>query len=111
MGLNAALGSLPSDRGTESAVLTILEIMRLRPGEWMAPCDLTPRAAHSEHAVSVLLSVLAANKVLHCDGERYCYVYDRFVELDIERFVRRSRQHQKFTQNNVAKFRDLYGRP
>ena len=110
MGLNAALSGLPSDRGTEAAILTMLEILRLRAGEWVRPGDLTSRVGRSEQSVGVLLSLLAEHRVLTTDGERYRYVYDRVVDLEIERFVRRSRQHQRFTQNNVAKFRDLYGR-
>ena len=110
LGLNGAMSGLPSDRGTEAAVLAMLEIMRLRAGEWLRAADLTSRVGLSEQSVSVILSVLAEHRVLNKDGERYRYVYDRVVDLDIERFVRRSRQHQRFTQSNVAKFRDLYGR-
>lgn len=110
MGLNSAMAKLPGDRRTETAVHTVLEMLRARAGEWACAGDLTSRVGQPEPAVRVILSVLAESRVLQNDGDRYRYVYDRVVDLDIERFLRRSKQHQRFTQNNVAKFRDLYGR-
>jgi hypothetical protein len=67
------------------------------------------REGGPEALIAVVLLELADAYVLHRDGVRYAYMRDPVVELDVERFMRRTDSHDAFVQTNVAKFRDRYG--
>ena len=57
----------------------------------------------------MILSSLAAGYILKADGDEYRYARDPVVELDVQRFLRRSGQHSQLVQDNLARFRDRYG--
>ncbi len=88
----------------------VLELMRIHVGEGLSPAEVGRRLQRPEDAVRTILSELAGGFVLTREGERYRYDRDALIDLDIQRFLRRSQQHAQFTQNNVAKFRDRFGR-
>lgn len=109
MSLDRALTGLPGDRATETAVREILEVMSVHAGEWMSASDLSVRLKRQDSTVSVILSCLASGYVLKADGNRYRYERDPVLELDVQRFLRRSGAHSQLAQDNLAKFRDRYG--
>lgn len=100
---------MPDDRGTENTVREVLQLMSRHPGEWMRASDVSHFVEHSEHAVAVILSTLADGYVLSSDGDRFRYVRDPLVDMDIQRFLTRSAAHSQHVQNNVALFRNRYG--
>lgn len=100
---------LPSDRSTEDAVRDILEIARVHTGEWLGASEVARRLQRPEESVRVILSRLAEGRVLNRDGDRFRYDSETLLDLDVERFMRRSQQHTQFQQNNLAKFRDRFG--
>ena len=70
MSLHTALERLPGDRGTESTVREVLELMAIRVGEWLDAGDVATRLERPEASVRVVLSRLAEAHVLRADGER-----------------------------------------
>jgi hypothetical protein len=100
---------LPGDRETENTVREVLEVMSAHSGEWMRPADIAGSLRRACASISVILSCLASGHVLRADGDRYRYVSDPVVELDVQRFMRRSGAHSQLAQNNLARFRDRYG--
>lgn len=100
---------LPGDRETENAVREVLEVMSSHSGEWMQTADVAGSLRRAGSSISVILSCLASGHVLRADGDRYRYVADPVVELDVQRFMRRSGAHSQLAQNNLARFRDRYG--
>jgi hypothetical protein len=109
MGLDRALHGLPDDRGTENMVREVLQLMSRHSGEWLATSDVSRRVEAPEPRISVILSKLADGFVLFSDGDRYRYVHDPVVDLDVKRFLTRSEVHSNLAQNNLARFRDRYG--
>ena len=83
--------------------------MSSRAGQWMRATEVSNRLKKSDSAVSVILSSLASGYVLETDGDRYRYVKDPVLELDLQRFLRRSGAHSQLAQDNLARFRDRYG--
>lgn len=110
MSLNSALDRLPCDRTTEDAVRDILELMRIHVGEWLSAPEAARRLQRPEESVRVILSKLAEGFVLHTDGSHFRYDRDALIDLDVEQFMHRSQRHTQFAQNNLAKFRDRFGR-
>jgi hypothetical protein len=109
MSLRKAIDRLKTDRATEKAVREVIELLRLHSGEHFASADVARRLGRPEALIAVVLLELADAYVLHRDGVRYAYMRDPVVELDVERFMRRTDSHDAFVQTNVAKFRDRYG--
>ena len=100
---------MPGDRATENAVREVLELMSSHAGEPLTPDRVADRLNRPEHSVQVVLSSLAAGYILKADGDAYRYERDPVVELDVQRFLRRSGQHSQLVQDNLARFRDRYG--
>jgi hypothetical protein len=109
MGLRQAIGRLPGDRATENTVREALELFRIHDGEPLAPHEVARRLERPEAVVSVVLSALTECFVLRCDGSRFTYHRDSSIDLEIDRFMRRTDTHSAFVQSNVAKFRERYG--
>ena len=109
MGLDRALHGLTDDRGSENAVREVLQLMSRHPGEWMRTADVARTVEHPEHSVAVILSRLADGFVLHADGDRFRYDRDPLVDMDIKRFLTRSEAHNRFAQDNLARYRDRFG--
>jgi hypothetical protein len=109
VGLDRALRGLPGDRATENAVREVLVLMSAHAGESLTVEQVSIRLERSEHTIRVILSSLAAGFVLKAEGDAYSYVRDPVVELDVQRFLRRSGQHSQLVQDNLARFRDRYG--
>jgi len=110
MGLDRALHGLPGDRATEGVVREVLQLVSAHAGEWMSANDVSRRLERPEPSVAVILSKLADGYVLHSDADRYRYDRDPVVDLDVKRFLHRSEAHTQLAQNNLARFRDRYGR-
>jgi DNA-binding IclR family transcriptional regulator len=100
---------MPGDRATENAVREVLELMSSHAGESLTPDRVADRLNRPEHSVQVILSSLAAGYILKADEDAYRYERDPVVELDVQRFLRRSGQHSQLVQDNLARFRDRYG--
>lgn len=109
MGLDRALHGLPDDRVTENTVREVLQFMSRHAEQWLCTSDISHRVEVPENRVSVILSKLADGFVLFSDGDRYRYVHDPVVDLDVKRFLTRSEVHSSLAQNNLARFRDRYG--
>jgi hypothetical protein len=109
MGLDRALHGLPDDRGTENTVREVLQLMSRNAEEWLCTADVSRRVAAPESRIAVILSKLADGFVLFSDGDRYRYVHDPVVDLDVKRFLTRSEVHSQFASNNLARFRDRFG--
>jgi len=109
VGLDRALHGLPDDRGTETTVREVLQLMSRHAGEWMRSADVSRSVERPERSVAVILSTLADGYVLNSDGERFRYVHDPVVDMDIQRFLNRSAAHSQHVQNNVALFRNRFG--
>ena len=100
---------MPGDRSTENAIREVLELMSSHSGESLTAGRIAGRLNRSEHSVEVILSTLAAGYILKADGDAYRYERDPVVELDVQRYLRRSGQHSQLVQDNLARFRDRYG--
>jgi hypothetical protein len=100
---------MPGDRATENAVRDVLLLLSAHPEESLSAQRVADRLKRPEHAIQVILSSLAAGYVLAAEGNAYRYVRDPVVELDVQRFLRRSGQHSQLVQDNLARFRDRYG--
>ena len=100
---------MPGDRATENAVRDVLLLMPAHPDEPLSAQRVADRLKRSEHSIQVILSSLAVGYVLAVEGDAYRYVRDPVVELDVQRFLRRSGQHSQLVQDNLARFRDRYG--
>jgi hypothetical protein len=109
LSLRRALDRLHVDRATEHAVREVLQLMRVRAGESLSAAEVARRLERSEPLVSVIRLELADAFVLQRDGVNYSYSSDPVVEMDVERFVRRSEGNSAVVQTSVAKFRDRYG--
>jgi hypothetical protein len=109
LSLRRALDRLHGDRATEITVREVLQLMRVRAGEPLTADEVARRLERPEAEVAVILLELAAAFVLHRDGLSYSYSSDPVVEMDVERFVRRSQGNSAVVQTSVAKFRDRYG--
>jgi DNA-binding IclR family transcriptional regulator len=109
MGLDRALHALPDDRGTENTVREVLQLMSRHAGEWMRVTDVSRTLEHPESRITAILSTLAEGYVLLADGDRFRYERDPLVDLDIKRFLARSEAHNRFAQDNLARFRDRRG--
>jgi hypothetical protein len=109
MGLDRALHGLPDDRATENTVREVLQLMSRNSGQWLCTADVSRRVEAPEPRIAMILSKLADGFVLLGDGDRYRYVHDPVVDLDVKRFVTRSEVHSNLAQNNLARFRDRYG--
>jgi len=107
--LDRALRGLPGDRATESAVRDVLELLSAHASEWLSAGEVSHRLKRPDSSVSVILSCLASGYVLKADGERYRYLRDPVVDLDVQRFLRKSGAHNQLAQDNLARFRDRYG--
>ena len=100
---------MPGDRSTENAIREVLELMSSHSGESLTAGRIAGRLNRPEHSVEVILSTLAAGYILKADGDAYRYERDPVVELDVQRYLRRSGQHSQLVQDNLARFRDRYG--
>ena len=100
---------MPGDRATENAVRDVLLLMSSHPGDSLIAQVVADRLKRPEHSVEVILSRLVEGHVLTAEGDAYRYVRDPVVELDVQRFLRRSGQHSQLVQDNLARFRDRYG--
>ena len=109
MGLDRALHGLPDDRATENTVREVLQLLTHHPDQWLYASDVSRRVAAPESRIAMILSKLADGFVLFGDGDRYRYVHDPVVDLDVKRFLTRSEVHSNLAQNNLARFRDRYG--
>jgi hypothetical protein len=107
--LRRALDRLHGDRATENTVREVLQLMRIRAGEPLTAPEVSSRLERPEALVAVILLELAGAYVLHREGPSYSYLSDPVVEMDVERFVRRSEGTSAVVQTSVAKFRDRYG--
>ena len=109
MSLDRALHGLPGDRATENVVRDVLELLTSHPGHRYTASDAASSLSRSEHLVEVILSSLATGYVLKADGDAYRYERDTAVELEVQRYLRKSGQHSQLAQDNLAKFRGRYG--
>jgi hypothetical protein len=110
MGLDRALRDLPGDRGTRNAVSEVLKLMTASVGRSLTPLEVAGRLGRSEGPIKVILSSLAEGKVLEAEGNGYAYERHPALELDVQRFIERSGAHNQAAQDNLARFRDRYGR-
>ncbi len=110
MSLDRALRELPCDRGTENAVRDVLQLMIASAGHKFTPREVAGRLGRSEDPIKVILSSLAAGNVLEAEGNAYAYERHPALELDVQRFMQRSGAHNQLAQDNLARFRDRYGR-
>jgi hypothetical protein len=109
MGLDRALKGLPGDRATENAVRDVLQFMTSHVGRRFTAGEVAGNLSRSEHLVEVILSSLATGYILKADGDAYRYERDTAVELEVQRYLRKSGQHSQLAQDNLAKFRGRYG--
>ncbi len=111
MSLRSALGRLPVDRKTESMVREILSFFRRHPDESYSASRISDAAGVSLRSAEEVLEVLVKDFVLDSDGDPPLYTYhpDRFLELEIEGFIRRAEKHTGMLQSNVEKFRQRHG--
>jgi len=109
MGLDRALHGLPDDRATEHMVREVLQLLSHHSDQWLCAADVSRRVEAPEPRIAMILSKLADGFVLLGDGDRYRYVHDPVVDLDVKRFMTRSEVHSNLAQNNLARFRDRYG--
>jgi DNA-binding IclR family transcriptional regulator len=109
MGLERALQGLADDRATEKTVREMLQLMSNGASEWLRASDLARRLEAPESRIAVILSRLADGFVLSNDGDRYRYVHDPVVDLDVKRFLAKSEAHSRLAQDNLARFRDRFG--
>jgi predicted transcriptional regulator len=109
MGLDRALQGLADDRATENLVREVLQLMSHVPGEWLRASDLSHRLAAPENRIAVILSRLADGFVLSRDADRYRFIHDPVVDLDVKRFLEKSEAHARLAQDNLARFRDRFG--
>jgi hypothetical protein len=109
MSLRKALDRLKADRTTENTVCEVVGLLRRSPGEYLTVSDIAHRLGRPEALVAMILLELADAFVLLNDGLRYTYLRDPVVEMDVERFLRRTDGTNAFVQTNVARFRDRYG--
>jgi hypothetical protein len=100
---------LKADRTTENTVCEVVGLLRRSPGEYLTVSDIAHRLGRPEALVAMILLELADAFVLLNDGLRYTYLRDPVVEMDVERFLRRTDGNNAFVQTNVARFRDRYG--
>jgi hypothetical protein len=100
---------LKADRTTENTVCEIIGLLRRNPGESLTVSEVAHRLGRPETLVAMVLLELADAFVLLNDGLRYKYLRDPVVEMDVERFLRRTDGNNAFVQTNIAKFRDRYG--
>lgn len=112
MSLRRGLEALPADRETESCVKHVLQMFRRHEGEWLTPPMIAELAGVPEACVSRVLETLAAASVLVRLGEpvRFSYTPDRLLQLEVDSFMRRAQAHSVMYQDNVARFRERYGR-
>lgn len=75
----------------------------------MRASELSQKLESPEYRISVILSKLVAGFVLFSEGDRFRYVHDPVVDLDVKRFLTRSEVHSNLAQNNLARFRSRYG--
>jgi predicted transcriptional regulator len=109
MGLDRALQGLADDRATENTVREVLQLMSHRAGEWLRAPDISRRLEAPESRIAVILSRLADGFILSKDGDRYRFIHDPVVDLDVKRFLEKSEAHSRLAQNNLARFRDRFG--
>jgi hypothetical protein len=109
LSLRRALDRLHADRATENTVREVLQLMRVHSGQPISPAEVARRLERPEASVAVILLELADAYVLRREGRSYTYLSDPVIEMDVERFVRRSEGISALVQTNVAKFRDRYG--
>lgn len=109
MSLHTALGRLPGDRATETAVRAVLELMRIHTGQALETSEVADRLERPEPTIAVILSALAEAYVLRTEAGRYRYDPDPLNDLDVRRFLDRAATHSQLVQNNVARFRERYG--
>lgn len=107
--LDRALRGLPGDRATENVVRDVVEFMSTHAGRHFTGEEIADAVKRPEHTVQVILSKLAEGYVLRSDGNSFRYDRDPVLELDVQRFLRRSGQHSQLAQDNLARFRDRYG--
>ena len=110
MSLDKALNRLPRDRTTENTVRAVLESMVCHESEWLRVSEVSRSVGRPEATVAMILSCLAVGHILRADGDRYSYERDPVVELDVRRFLRTSGAHSQLVQENLARFRNRYGR-
>jgi len=109
MSLDRALRGILGDRASETTVREVLRVLSLHSDEWLSAAQIATRVERPEPTVAVILSKLADGFILSSEGGRFRIERDPVVDLDVQRFVRRSEVHTQFAQNNLARFRDRYG--
>jgi len=111
MSLRSALETLPSDRGTLSAVREIVALFARHPGEWTGVDRIATVTEVQPDIVRRVLTVLSSSFVLDSDddSERYCYQSDALLDLEIKRYLRRIDTHSNVLRSNVEEFRRRYG--
>ncbi len=111
MSLRSALEHLPQDRQSQAVVRHVLAMFRRHPDEWIESRNVVMVSGASEELVRSTLTVLAEFFVLDfVDGPpRYRYRVDRLLELEFDRFDRKTESHSGLLQTNVEKFRQRYG--
>lgn len=111
MSLRSALEHLPQDRESQAVVRHVLAMFRRHPNEWIESRRVATVSGAPEEAVRSALSVLAEFFVLDFDDAppRYRYRADSLLELELDRFERKTENHSGVLQNNVEKFRQRYG--
>lgn len=111
MSLRTALEHLPHDRESQAVVRHVLAMFRRHPGEWIESRNVAAVSGAGDESVRSILSVLAEFFVLDFDDgpPRYRYRTDRLLELEFDRFERKTECHSGLLQTNVERFRQRYG--
>lgn len=111
MSLRSALEHLPHDRDSQALVRHMLAMFQRHSGEWIEPHKVAVVLGASEDHTRSVLATLAEFFVLDFDDgpPRYRYRADRFLDLEIDRFERKTETHTGHLQTNVEKFRQRYG--
>jgi len=107
--LDRALRGIVTDRAAETTVRDVLRVLSGGGEKGLTTGEVARRVERPEATVAVILSKLAEGFVLLTDGDRYRIDRDPVVDLEVQRFVRRSEVHTQLAANNLARFRDRYG--
>ncbi len=111
MSLRRALEGIRSDRETVTTLREVLAMIRHHSGEPLLPADIARAVGRDAEIVAPLLEVLAAAFVLDFDSAsgRYIYSQDTLLDVEIDRYVRRTDEFSGRAQNNLERFRRRYG--